>query len=59
MENGAILAQAPVALRPYWLTLLLRFNITMKVCAESHPTGYLHKIGKEWKALHSPLFSIV
>ena len=21
-----------------------------------HPSGYLHKIGKEWKALHSPLF---
>ena len=31
MENGAILAQAPVALRPYWLTLLLRFNIMVKV----------------------------
>ena len=22
----------------------------------SYPSGYLHKIGKEWKALHSPLF---
>ena len=27
MENGAIIAQAPAALRPWWFALILRFGL--------------------------------